>query len=318
MMNGADADRLSGNGFPTAANGRTRLGAADPRRSLSSGPLQAGPGAAYGPGQTPQAGDPDAPGAGDPFAFGDAGAGETCEIDYEGRCYTVPAALKDAFLRQQDYTKKTQDVARQRRMLERARGALMSDLAAQQQHVRDIAALVYLDEELQQMKRLDWPLLRQRNPQGAAMAAQRAMQFGKARDLVAAKLGEKLRARAMLARETEAKRAASAQEELRRDIKGWNADMARRLRDYGLSLGFAPEELAAVTDPRAIKALHRAWLGDQRSRIPSAPPPPADELRPLSQVARRSSPAEIELSDNMSTEDWIRARNRQVRQRKGY
>jgi hypothetical protein len=143
------------------------------------------------------------------------------------------------------------------------------------------------------------------------------MQFGKARDLVAAKLTQKLRARAMLAHEMEAKRAASAHRELRRDIKGWNADMARRLRDYGLSLGFEPDELAAVADPRAIKALYRAYLADQQSRT-TAPQPPADELRPLSQVARRSSPAEIELSDAMSTEDWIRARNRQVRQRKGY
>jgi len=284
MMNGADAARLPGSDFPAAANGRMNARAAAP------------------PGADPGASDPD----------------ETCEIEYEGRCYTIPAALKGAFLRQQDYTRKTQDVARERRLLEGARNAIASELAGQQQHVRDIAALIYLDEQLQQLKQINWPMLRQQNPQGAEMAAGRLMQFTEARNLVARKLAEKLRARALLARETEAKRVAKAHQELGRDIKGWNAETAKRLREYGLSLGFEPDELAAVTDPRAIKALYRAFLGDQQSRTPSAPTPPAGDLRPLSQVARRSSPAEIELSDKMSTEDWIRARNRQVRQRKGY
>ena len=103
---------------------------------------------------------------------------------------------------------------------------------------------------------------------------------------------------------------------LRRDLKGWNGEMARRLRDYGASLGFEPDELAAVTDPRIIKALHRAWSTEEQAKRNSVPHP-SNDMRPLSQVARRSSPAEIELSDNMPIGDWIKARNRQIRQRKG-
>jgi hypothetical protein len=291
MMNGAHADRPTGNSSPPGANGQT-----DPREAAPPNRF-AGTDAAD--------------------ATGNGSEHDLCEIEYDGRTYQVPTPLKGAFLRQQDYTRKTQDVARQRQALDQARAMLATQLTAQQQHVRDIAALVNLDEQLQALARINWPMLRQQNPQGAATAQQRLVQLTNARNQIAAGVQNKLRARALLAREIEAKKVADAQQQLRRDIKGWDAEMARRLRDYGISLGFNPDELAAVSDPRAIKALHRAYVGEQQLRQPSAPQSD-NELRPLSQVARRSSPAEIELSDKMSTEDWIRARNRQVRQRKGY
>jgi hypothetical protein len=40
------------------------------------------------------------------------------EVDYEGEKYKLPKKLKDALLRQQDYTQKTQQVAEQRRAIE--------------------------------------------------------------------------------------------------------------------------------------------------------------------------------------------------------
>lgn len=291
MMNGADAVRRARSGSASGANGRTI-----PRGALSGqGPRKPPP--------EPKAG---VTGPGDAL----------CEIEHEGRVYEIPKALEGAFLRQQDYTKKTQDVARQRRALERARANLTRELVAQQSHVRDVAALVNLDQQIQALKQANWPALRQQNPHAAQAGLQKLVQLNQARSAVAAKLMEKLRARALLAREMEAREAAKTEQTLRRDLKGWNAEMAQRLRDYGVSLGFEPDELAAVTDPRIIKALHRAWSAEEQAKRTSVPHPVSD-MRPLNQVARRSSPAEIELSDNMPIADWIAARNRQVRQRKG-
>lgn len=179
-------------------------------------------------------------------------------------------------------------------------------LVAQQEHIRDIAALANLDEQLQVFAKTDWQALRQQNPQGANAGWQRMLQLTQARNAVAAKLAQRM----------EAKYAADGQRQLRREIKGWNPDIARRLRDYGVSLGFEPDELAAINDPRVVKALHRAWLGEQGGAANAAPTPERD-IRPLSQVARRSSPATAGLSDGMSTADWIKTRNKQLRQRKG-
>ncbi len=285
MMNGADAVRRARNGSAFGMNGRTM----------------------------PEAAEPPGPEAGETGP-----ADELYELEHEGQRYQIPAALKDSFLRHADYTRKTQDIARQRRTLEQARAALSAQLVAQQEHLRDIAALVGIDDQLQALSKTNWQQLRQKNPQAAQQLLQRALQLTQVRNAVATKVTEKLKARALLARQMEAKGAADAHRVLRRDIKGWDANMARRLRDYGVSLGFDPDELAAVSDPRIIKALHRAWNGEQQANRASAPPP-SNDMRPLSQVGRRSSPAEIELSDRMPIEDWMKARNRQVRQkRKGY
>src|SRR5262249_26454182 len=64
------------------------------------------------------AGDDDAPENQNPFA-GDGDAADHVDIDWEdGQKYRVPKALRDGFLRQADYTRKTQDVASQRRQVE--------------------------------------------------------------------------------------------------------------------------------------------------------------------------------------------------------
>ena len=49
---------------------------------------------------------------------GDDGAPAFERVNYEGTEYEVPTALKDALLRQSDYTRKTQEVSEQRKALE--------------------------------------------------------------------------------------------------------------------------------------------------------------------------------------------------------
>src|SRR5437868_9942337 len=49
---------------------------------------------------------------------------ESDEIEHEGRKYQVPKALKPLLLMQADYTRKTQEVAEQRRAVQAERQAL--------------------------------------------------------------------------------------------------------------------------------------------------------------------------------------------------
>ena len=46
---------------------------------------------------------------------------ETVEIELDGKKYTVPADLKDSFLMQSDYTRKTQEIAAERKALSEAK-----------------------------------------------------------------------------------------------------------------------------------------------------------------------------------------------------
>src|SRR5579883_48300 len=64
----------------------------------------------------------------------DGGPGEpdTFEMELDGQVHTLPGALKGAFLRQADYTRKTQELAHHRRALEieRAQVAQAAQAAA--------------------------------------------------------------------------------------------------------------------------------------------------------------------------------------------
>jgi hypothetical protein len=52
------------------------------------------------------------------------------EVEYEGELYQVPPKLKEAIIRQSDYTKKTQEVAETRKLIEHQQSQLR---VAQQQ-----------------------------------------------------------------------------------------------------------------------------------------------------------------------------------------
>ena len=48
----------------------------------------------------------------------DEAESEVEDVDWEGKKYAVPKELKDALMRQSDYTRKTQEIAETRRALE--------------------------------------------------------------------------------------------------------------------------------------------------------------------------------------------------------
>lgn len=84
---------------------------------------------------------------------------EFLEIEFEGERYQVPPKLKDALLRQSDYTKKTQEIAEQRKSLE----TIQAQYKAAQEREQFIAAtkdereyLTVLEKAISEAAKLDW------------------------------------------------------------------------------------------------------------------------------------------------------------------
>src|SRR5690242_17210740 len=71
---------------------------------------------------------------GDEEQSDDEGDGEEAliDIEHDGRAYKIPAELKNAFLRNADYTRKTQALAESRRELESHRQSLADEQASLQ------------------------------------------------------------------------------------------------------------------------------------------------------------------------------------------
>jgi len=93
--------------------------------------------------------------------------GEEVEIEYEGKKHKVSKELKDAFLRQADYTRKTQDVAEKRREVEAAYQAAQQIRQMNEQDLVDVGQIINLDKQIQQYKALtreQWQQIEQADP----------------------------------------------------------------------------------------------------------------------------------------------------------
>src|SRR5688500_3694341 len=86
------------------------------------------------------------------------------ELELDGAVHAVPSALKGAFLRQADYTRKTQELAEHRRAVEAERHALSDERRAVRGGNGDRATLHALEAQLDAFEDMDWESLAQSDP----------------------------------------------------------------------------------------------------------------------------------------------------------
>ncbi|MFZ5720315.1 MAG: hypothetical protein ACOY5Y_12745 [Pseudomonadota bacterium] len=235
---------------------------------------------------------------------------ELFELELDGEVHTLPAALKGAFLRQADYTRKTQELAEHRRALDSEREAFAREAAAGRSANRDRVRLALLDEQLSDFEGVDWDAFAAEDPEGAQALWGRFEAVAKAREELDyavrhADERDQLRA-ARAAAEAMAKTGAR----LREEIDGWSPDVAARLVEYAQAFGVTLEELAEAADPRLWKLLHKAWKADEAA---SAPTVRAD-VRPAVVLAG-GGPGGGSVRDELGTKEWMRRRNAQAGER---
>jgi small-conductance mechanosensitive channel len=183
------------------------------------------------------------------------------EIEVDGESYKVPEALKDKIMLQADYTRKTQEVAEQRKAVEQAQAQLQVQAQLQQQSLAEYARLTAINDQLQQYNQVDWnalydsdpaefvrlkegrrDLIDQYNGLNNAIAQQQQQQIAKQQEITLQAIQE-------------------GQKVLAREIPSWNTDLAKTLNTFAVEkFGFTKDEVNAVIDPRVVKLLHTAYL----------------------------------------------------------
>lgn len=190
------------------------------------------------------------------------------EIELEGEKYVVPKQLKSAFLRQQDYTQKTQALAEQRRGLEEQAKFIQTMAQTQQAQFEKAVEVKQLADQVAQYEKLDWQALAQQDP-SQAMALQMQYQQlqrtlqGKAQELQAASQQTQ-----QLTAQQRQQMAAKGAEVLKSKFPNWGAELQGKIAKNTLSYGFSETELADVFDPRLVEVLHDAmqWKELQASK----------------------------------------------------
>ena len=78
------------------------------------------------------------------------------DVKFDGKDYSVPPELKDALLRQSDYTRKMQDISGKRKELEAAAQTLQRDTELHKVHIDEVATLKAIEQQLQAYESVDW------------------------------------------------------------------------------------------------------------------------------------------------------------------
>jgi hypothetical protein len=207
------------------------------------------------------------------------GDGEV-DIEHDGTTYRVPAALKDSFLRNADYTQKTQALAKDRRALE-------SRDAAARQHVREYARLIALNDQIQAYETVDWAHFQQADPQGAQQQWRNLALLKEKRAGIAEDFQHREQLRALDQQRERARLVEEGHAALARELPEWTQDMARKIVDFGANkYGFTADEIAGIVDPRMVCVLHDAMCrhhdGAKRTKI--AEIEAAQKIRPAQEL----------------------------------
>jgi hypothetical protein len=234
---------------------------------------------------------------------------DLAEVELDGQVYAVPAALKGAFLRQADYTRKTQELAEHRRAVEAERQALAEQKRAAAGASQDRLRLAALDHQLETFQGVDWEAYAAEDPQAAQALWGRFQALNDARGQLAYAVShEDEREQLKEAREA-AERMAQTGQKLREEIDGWSPDVAAKLIEYGQAFGVTVEELAQMADARLWKLLHKAYQADQAGQQQTAAR--AQAVRPAVMVGGAAA-GSGGVRDELATKEWMARRNDQM------
>lgn len=211
------------------------------------------------------------------------------EIEFDGERFKVPKKLKDGFLMQTDYTKKTQGLAEERKGLEADREQVRKGAEAALVHAKDVGRVILMNEQLAQYDNIDWNTLRNDDPFRANELFQSRMILKEQRDGLAAQVHANEQRRSHDAQQDFAKRYEDTNTTLAKDIKGWNQETANTLAAFAKANGATDSDIRtlAVNAP-LVKLLHKAWLGEQvlsKQRAAAKTAEPKVEAKPLTKVS---------------------------------
>lgn len=252
--------------------------------------------------------------------------------DYEidGKTYRVPKALIEGQLRNEDYTRKTQEVARKAEIAEaRERAAqaqeefLATHAEAVKANLADVAKLTSLETDIAKYDAYDqWEQLKVNDPDAWREHRDRYRDLKEERRDLQAKvksaeetIGLEARKRAETARQSALQEAAVV---LKRDIKDWGPKLVEEIAGFAeQKFGYSRAEfLDLATDARNVKALHLALIGEKAEKRAQAAKKaeqsqrtkPANEVGAGAPHARRASDPS---GDALATQAWMERRNKE-------
>jgi len=254
----------------------------------------------------------------------EATAEEFDDIDFDGKKYQVPKALKAGFMMQADYTQKTQAVsarmkeldARETRITQQSEATeaeldMRSDLRSVEKRIKDGNYATATREQWQQWSAED-PLAAQDGWREYQLLLQEKQQLTE-------KLQQEQNTRSEKAKQDTATRLQETAEFARKQ-PGWTPEVEQNVLNFAKDNGLTVEFIRENITPAYYNILYKAMLGDQALRKPVAPKP-TPPVTPLKVVgAKQNAPVAKSVYDpdiSMADYDAMRSKQEAARRARG-
>jgi len=243
-------------------------------------------------------------------------AEEYLDLEYDGITYQVPPALKDAFLRNADYTQKTQAIAEQRKEIEMLQQQVETT-QNEQTFITDIQPelnnLGLLQAQIQQMEAgLQQNLASMTSEQ---MFKTKIEIDGMKEQMNAFRQGLEVKYKEFEEAQKQSYNELLEQgaQTLKKSIPDWNEGKAQQVREFAIQQGFNQQEVNSIIDPRHVKVL---WAASQYERLQEKAKPAAEQIKSAPMIKTKSrNPMPKDTRDKLDYRNKLKSKNLNTRQK---
>tara|TARA_R110002012_G_scaffold27415_2_gene87892 strand:+ start:3917 stop:4867 length:951 start_codon:yes stop_codon:yes gene_type:complete len=243
-------------------------------------------------------------------------AEEYLDLEYDGITYQVPPALKDAFLRNADYTQKTQAVSEQRKEIEMLQKQVETT-QNEQTFITDIQPelnnLGLLQAQIQQMEAgLQQNLASMTSEQ---MFKTKIEIDGMKDQMNAFRQGLEVKYKEFEEAQKQSYNELLEQgaQTLKKSIPDWNEGKAQQVREFAVQQGFNQQEVNSIIDPRHVKVL---WAASQYERLQEKAKPAAEQIKSAPMIKTKSrNPMPKDTRDKLDYRNKLQSKNLNTRQK---
>lgn len=257
----------------------------------------------------------------------DGGEGDPPEIEYvtldvDGKQYQVPKELEGMFLKNKDYTQKTQATAAKAKELDERETQLKQQAEVSEAELDARAELSTVTKQLAEFAKLtqaDWDAHHNNDPMGTDKAWRHFHFLKDQKAELEGKISTAQTERTEKAQQELAKRVQDTVAFAKESIPGWKPELTDTLVKFAVEDMQVPEALLKDNwSPTLYKLLHRAHLGEQslKKQAAAIKPAPKQPIAPLSTVTPKGAPvqrrslSELAKGDDMEAYAAARAAKR--------
>lgn len=230
----------------------------------------------------------------------DATAPTLEEVEWQGERYQVDAKLKEAIVQASDYTKKTQEVAEQRRLVEFEAKKLQTSTAERKfaESVKDeLATLAQIDQQLAQYRNINIAELSDRD---LTLMQYQVSQLKERKGDTERALDVKYREFNVAQQKALEDLMKEGREIIRKNIPNFNETVANDIAKQLKTEGYSDEQIASSMDPIVFKLAWKASQYDKLSAQKSQTAQKVAQAKPIGKVAPATRPMDQAARDRIA------------------